>query len=156
MWHVLVGFMSLQGELVKDMQQHLLRSTCNCACAWSCPFGLQGHTVFDLADKDMLKILEELKKKQVTVSGYCPTTFCFSCEWHLHGNGGVVHGTLWADGYIVFFPVDLFAYILKCYVSDMWWVCGQPWRSTTSAPTLSESSNTSMIRPPVQSSSTAA
>ncbi|KAK7497256.1 hypothetical protein BaRGS_00011550, partial [Batillaria attramentaria] len=28
---------------------------------------LQGHTVFDLADKDLLKVLEELKKKQVTL-----------------------------------------------------------------------------------------
>ena len=33
---------------------------------------------------------------------------------------------------------------------------GQPWRSTTSTPTLSESSKTSMTRPLVQSSSTAA
>ena len=31
--------------------------------------------------------------------------------------------------------------------------CGQPWRSTTSAPTLSESSKSTMIRPLVQSSS---
>ena len=35
-------------------------------------------------------------------------------------------------------------------------LCGQPWRSTTSAPTLSESSKTSMKRPLVPSSSTAA
>lgn len=33
-------------------------------------FFLQGHTVFDLADKDMLKLLEELKKKQTTVRNY--------------------------------------------------------------------------------------
>jgi hypothetical protein len=31
-------------------------------------FVFQGHTVFDLADKDMLKVLEELKKKQLSVS----------------------------------------------------------------------------------------
>ena len=35
-------------------------------------------------------------------------------------------------------------------------LCGQPWRSTTSAPTLSELSKTSMTRLLVQSSSTAA
>ena len=34
-------------------------------------------------------------------------------------------------------------------------LCGQPWRSTTSALTLFESVNTYMIRPPMQSSSTA-
>ena len=35
-------------------------------------------------------------------------------------------------------------------------LCGQPWRSTTSAPTLSESSKICMTRPLVPSSSTAA
>ena len=47
-------------------------------CAYAsnfCVFVLQGHTVFDLADKDMLKVLEELKKKQVTVSDHILATF---------------------------------------------------------------------------------
>ena len=35
-------------------------------------------------------------------------------------------------------------------------LCGQPWRSPTSAPTISESSKTFMTRPIVRSSSTAA
>ena len=35
-------------------------------------------------------------------------------------------------------------------------LCGQPWRSTTSTQTLSNSSKTSITRPPVPSSSTAA
>lgn len=29
---------------------------------------IQGHTAFDLAEKDMLKLLEELKEKQASVS----------------------------------------------------------------------------------------
>ena len=52
-------------------------------CVKFCVFVLQGHTVFDLADKDMLKVLEELKKKQVTVSDHILT---ITCEWHLRGN----------------------------------------------------------------------
>ena len=51
---------------------------------------------------------------------------------------------------------------LCCCVPCVWSVefgmqlCGQPWRSTTSAQTLSQSSKTSIARPQVPSSSTAA